>query len=88
MNGVRESEEWTYRDVGVNWKLYRQRSNWKLLVPDGWQKSENLLDLCFLFNNALNCMQHNEISQWFQCPPPSFEIYVSNGPRMYANIVI
>lgn len=40
------------------------------------------MDLCLILTNALNCMNHNEISQFFQCPPPTFEVYVSGGPRI------
>lgn len=88
MNGVRESEEWNYCIVEANWKLYSQKNRFKLLLPDGWNKAENLLDLCFLFNNALNCMNHNQISQWFKCEPPTFEVYTSEGPRMYADVAL
>lgn len=83
LNGVREAEEWTYRDVGMNWILFKKRLNWKLLATDGWRKTQNLLDLCFLFNNSLNTMQPNQISQWFELSPPTFQVYTSNGPRNF-----
>ena len=82
MNGVRESVEWSYKEIHENWTILKNKKNFKMLVENGWEKANNLMDLCWIFNNALNCMNHNQISQWFQCPPPSFESYTAAGPRV------
>ena len=66
-----------FRDITVMWKLVASKDILKLL--DGFINTDNLVDLCFIFNNAYNCMNGNEISQWFQLQPPSFAIYTSQG---------
>jgi hypothetical protein len=59
------------------WKLVASKDILKLL--DGFVNCDNLLDLCFIFNNAYNCMNGNETSQWFGLLPPTIEVYTSQG---------
>jgi DDE superfamily endonuclease len=79
MNGCRESIEWMYGDLTRYWKVISRKNAFHLLT--GFKKADNLIDLCFQLNNAWNTMNHNQASQWFQCPPPSFEQYAAAGPR-------
>jgi hypothetical protein len=79
MNGCRESIEWMYRDLTQYWRIIGKKHTFQLLT--GFERADNIIDLCFTLNNAWNCMNHNETSQWFQCPPPSFEAYTAEGPR-------
>jgi DDE superfamily endonuclease len=73
MNGCRESIEWMYGDLSRYWKVIGKKNAFHLLTD--FEKANDLIDLCFQFNNAWNAMNHNQASQWFQCPPPSFEFY-------------
>jgi hypothetical protein len=75
MNGCRELIEWMFRDLCQYWK----KNAFKLLL--GFEKADNLIDLCFNFGNAWNAMNCNLCSQWFECRPPSIYDYTSNGPR-------
>lgn len=84
MNGCRESIEWMYRDVTQYWKIIQTKRTFRLLT--GYEKADNIIDLCFQFNNAWNTMNHNECSQWFDCAPPTFEVYTGNGPRAEVEI--
>lgn len=84
MNGCRESIEWMYRDVTQYWKIIQTKRTFRLLT--GFEKADNIIDLCFQFNNAWNTMNHNECSQWFDCAPPTFEVYTGNGSRAEVEI--
>ena len=77
LNGCRISIEWMFGDITVMWKLIDSKDILKLL--DGFINCDNLIDLCFIFSNAYNCMNGNEISQWFQLLPPTFAVYTSQG---------
>ena len=79
MNGCRESIEWMYRDLTQYWRIIGKKNTFHLLT--GFERADDIIDLCFTLNNAWNTMNHNETSQWFHCPPPSFEIYTAEGPR-------
>jgi DDE superfamily endonuclease len=83
MNGCRESIEWMYRDLNEHWKIIGRKYCFKLLT--GFVAADNLIDLCFTLSNAWNCLNHNECSQWFECPPPTLETYTLQGPRPEAN---
>ena len=77
LNGCRISIEWMFRDIAVFWKLVTKKDILKLL--EGFIKCDNLIDLCFIFSNAHNCMNGNETSQWFGLLPPTFTVYTSQG---------
>lgn len=77
LNGCRISIEWMFRDIAVFWKLVAMKDILKLL--DGFINCDNLIDLCFIFNNAHNCMNGNETAQWFGLKPPTFPVYTSQG---------
>jgi hypothetical protein len=79
MNGCRESIEWMFQDLGQYWKIIGNKNAFKLLL--GFEKADNLIDLCFNFGNAWNAMNYNLCSQLFECRPPSIKEYTSNGPR-------
>jgi hypothetical protein len=61
------------------WRVIGRKNAFHLLT--GFETADDLMKLCFTFNNAWNTMNHNETSQWFRCPPPSFEVYTAEGPR-------
>ena len=77
LNGCRISIEWMFRDIAVLWKFVTTKDILKLL--DGFINCDNLIDLCFTFSNAHNCMNGNEIAQWFGLLPPTFAVYTSQG---------
>jgi hypothetical protein len=79
LSGTRESVEWGYKKVKVMFKILRNTD--MLRIMDGFQRVSNIIDLCFLLTNFLNCFDHNQTSQFFDCIPPSFENYMSQGPR-------
>ena len=83
LNGCRITIEWMFRDLTVMWKLVASKDILKLL--GGFIKCDNLIDLCFLFSNAYNCMNSNEISQWFEMIPPTFTVYTSQGKNKQNN---
>jgi hypothetical protein len=86
MSGVREPIEWMYRDIAAFWKITAMPWIFKLL--DGFDRASNVMDMCFLFNNFWNCMNHNQTSQFFECPPPSFENYIAAGPRAVVVVAV
>ena len=61
MNGCRECIEWMYGDLTRYWKVIGKKNAFHLLTE--FQKADNLMDLCFQFNNAWNTMNHNQTSQ-------------------------
>ena len=77
LNGCRITIEWMFRDLTIMWKLVASKDILKLL--GGFVQCDNLIDLCFIFCNAHNCMNSNEISQWFEMMPPTFTVYTSQG---------
>ena len=77
MNACRDSIEWMYRDLKVMWAI--TSSKYKLKLLDYFTHVDNMMDACFIFSNAWNCMNGNETSQWFSTPPPSFATYTSLG---------
>lgn len=79
MNSCRESIEWMYRDIKVMWAI--TSSKYKLKLLEDFVQNDNLIETCFIFSNALNCMNGNETSQFFNTRPPSFATYTSLGPR-------
>lgn len=60
MNGCRETIEWMHRDLFQYWKITTMKSNFKLLTE--FCKADNLIDLCFILNNAYNTINHNKCS--------------------------
>ena len=66
-----------FRDIAVLWKFVTTKDILKLL--DGFINCDNLIELCFMFGNAHNCMNGNEIAQWFGLSPPTFAVYTSQG---------
>jgi hypothetical protein len=79
MNSCRESIEWNYRDIKIMWRI--TSSKYELHLLEGFRTVDNMIDLAFIFNNAWNCMNGNECSQFFRSQPPSFATYTSLGPR-------
>ena len=61
LNGCGISIEWMFRDATIFWKLVACKDILNLL--DGFINCDNFSNLCFIFNNAHNCMNGNEISQ-------------------------
>ena len=54
-------------------------TKYKLKLLNDFTHVDNVIDAYFIFNNAWNCMNGNETSQWFGLPPPSFTTYTSLG---------
>jgi hypothetical protein len=80
MNGCRKSIEWMHRDLTQYWRVIGRKNAFHLLT--GFERADDLIELCFTFSDAWNTMNHNnETAQWFRFPPPSFEVYTAEGPR-------
>jgi RNase H-like domain found in reverse transcriptase len=79
MYSCRELIEWMYRDIKIMWAI--TSGKYKLKLLEDFVQTVNLIDTCWIFNNALNCMNGNETPQFFKTKPPSFATYTSLGPR-------
>lgn len=74
MSRVREAVEWGFADVTRQWAFLRSRQK-ILLEPIGlWYFIGTLLA------NARNCIYPNQISTYFDCPPPTLEEYFVGDP--------
>ena len=58
MNSCRENIEWMYRDLKIMWAI--TSSKYKLKLLEDFVQTDNLFDTCWIFSNALNCMNGNE----------------------------
>ena len=74
MSKVRIEVEHGFSLVTNNWQLLAAR--WKLCVflsPIGWYYR-----IAVLLTNALACLWPNQVSQYFNCAPPSLKEYLQD----------
>lgn len=64
MNSCRESIEWMYRDLKIMWAITSTKYMLKLL--NDFINTDNIVYTCLIFDNAWNCMNGNETSQYFK----------------------
>ena len=72
MSSCRECIEWHYGELISQWKMIDFSKGLKLRYMDVPCMILNAM----LLRNAYACMNGNKTSEYFNCPPPSFEIWV------------
>jgi hypothetical protein len=75
MSKCRESVEWGFKELAVNWAFLDFHKNLKVfLSPVG-----KLFTVGALLTNFLTCLRRgNQISEYFNMQPPSIEEYIGN----------
>jgi hypothetical protein len=79
MSSVREPIEWDYKDLKTMWKAIDYKHALKMRN----QPISKIMFVCMLFRNAHNCMNGSQTSRYFRMNPPSFEEWVSLGPKAH-----
>ena len=79
MASVRESIEWTYKDLKTLWKYMDYRHVLQLRK----QPIAKIFFVCMLLRNALVTMHGSQSVEYFVCLPPSFEEWCSQGPSAH-----
>ena len=79
MASVRETIEWNYKDVKTTWKYIDYKHALKLHN----QPLAKIFFVCMLLRNAHSCMNSNQTALYFECMPPSFEEWLSQGPKAH-----
>ena len=77
MASCRESIEWRYGDVKGLWKYI----DYKHCLQLRKQPLGKIIFVCMLLTNAHCSMYGSEASSYFNCTPPSFEDWLSQGPN-------
>jgi len=73
MSSIRISVEWIFKEVKMHFTVVDFKRKMKIL-----ESPIGLLFLCCMFlSNCRNCVYHNQISQYFECAPPTLEEYLS-----------
>lgn len=76
MSSVRETIEWSYKDLKTYWKICDYRHVLKLRQ----QPVAKIVFVCLLLKNMHACMYGNENADYFIEITPSIELYLSQGP--------
>jgi hypothetical protein len=79
MAAVRETIEWTYKDMKTIWKYCDYKHALKLRN----QPLGKIFLVCMLLRNAHVTMNGNQASEYFVCEPPTFEHWVHQGPQAH-----
>jgi hypothetical protein len=77
MSAVRQCIEWNYGAIGNQWSYLMFKRSLRLREQ---QVCKNSL-ACMLLYNAWVTMNGSITSTNFDCEPPSFELWTSQGPR-------
>ena len=76
MASCRETIEWRYKDLKGTWKYLDYRHCLQLQK----QPIAKIIFVCMLLSNAHCTMYGCEAAAYFDCPPPSLEEWLSQGP--------
>lgn len=77
LSACRECIEWDYGDVGVMWSMVDYKKVLKMqLMP-----VKNIYLTALVLRNAYVTMNGGTTPEYFNLLPPSFEVWVSQGPR-------
>jgi len=76
MSSVRETVEWSYKDVKVLWKYCDYRHVLHLRN----QPVAKIFFVCMLLRNAYVTLHGSQISEYMFMLPPTFEEWVAQGP--------
>ena len=79
MASVRESVEWTYKDVKAQWKYL----DWNHVLQRRKQPVFKIVFVCLLLRNAYVSMHGGQAAEYFVDLPPSFEQWVEQGPHAH-----
>ena len=79
MASVRESIEWTYKDLKGEWKYMDYRHVLQLRK----QPIAKIFFNCMLLRNAYITMHGSQSCEYFVCLPPSFEQWLEQGPSAH-----
>ena len=83
MSTVRETIEWSYKDMGQMFPLLNVDQILKVRsMPVG-----KMYQAAMIFKNCINCFRHNQTSQYYHLNPPNLETYLSQGPRARPNVI-
>ena len=74
---IREPIEWDYKDLKTMWKYL----DYKHVLSLKKQPLAKIIFVCMLLRNAHVTMNGNQAAHYFLCQPPTFEQWVSQGPR-------
>lgn len=72
---VRETIEWTYKDLKTVWKYCDYRHCLKMRN----QPLGKIMFVCMLLRNMHITMYGNQNTQYFECLPPTLEEYLGQG---------
>ena len=79
MSSCRESIEWSYGDCMTHWKMLDFPHGLKVRQMD----VESMFVCAVLLNNTHITLNGSNTVEYFDCAPPSFDQWVSQGPRMF-----
>ena len=79
MASCRECIEWEYKDLKTMWKYL----DYKHALQMRKQPIAKIFFVCMLLRNAHNCMNGSQTANYFNFAPPTFEEWVSQGPRAH-----
>jgi len=77
MSSCREVIEWDYGDVGRYWNLV----DYKKVLKMRQMRVDEMFLVAMILRNAYVTVSANNTAEYFDCPPPSLEEWVSAGPH-------
>jgi hypothetical protein len=79
MASVRETIEWSYKDIKSQWKY----CDYKTVLELRRQPVAKIFFVCLLLRNAYVTLNASQISEYMNMAPPSLEVWLSQGPRAH-----
>jgi hypothetical protein len=79
MNSVRETIEWSYKDLKTQWKFM----DYKHCLQLRKQPLAKIVFTCLLLKNVHCTMYGNQQAGYFDMKPPLFEDWISQGARAH-----
>ena len=76
MSSVRETVEWSFRDIITSWAFCDFKKNAKILL----QPVAKYYIVASLLTNCRTCLYGNQTSRYFSVQPPNIEQYLTNTP--------
>jgi hypothetical protein len=77
LSSVRETIEWSYKDIKVQWKYL----NFKYCLTLKNQPLAKIVFACMLLRNVLCTLYADQTADYFVMLPPEFEEWISQGPQ-------
>ena len=79
LSSVRETIEWSYKDVKVLWKY----CDYKHVLQMRKQPVGKIMFVCMLLRNAYVTMNASQTSEYFLMAPPTLEDWTHQGPMAH-----